>query len=579
MRPPAGRRVQVIQRRISDGLMIKPFPTLIIAVVLWSTHGSSVLAEELKGQVHSTQLQGTSTSNLIQGGTTSNVIQGETTSNVIQGGIKNEATLNPSLKVIPGQAKKFAPLRAETPQYFFPTGVKLTQFHGSSQIPAPDASPEPPLFNKIEQYKGSSRIGHPIAPISSYTLTPSIGIQEHRTSGTTAYSSQSGVTSYVPGLETTKVTIHPSVSSYVPGNHIQAVTTYGGITDYSRHGGEIIQPVRPINEAIHGSMRAVPGPVSKEGVTAYAPGYASISVPTIRGALSSSTPGHSFFSPATFSSVTQRNPGYEITIKTPRNGVVSWDSRYESTTVNTGLVKNTLGGMWYSNQGVRPEEGQRANTQSLPFKPMFAQAIVGPNPHPLNATALGLPGVHPIVTTELTWDEWYKRVARAVYTRWQTEDVGPGRATVSVTVTRDRMVAGKVIEFTPAPDVERDAAAETSFKEAALNAVNLVSQFEIPEFPQEADTPSVTFDVDLKRDVDGPVGFDVAAIPGSSPAKAESGIETKSIKTEKNSNRPKNATNKANRTKAKTGSGSASKKAPAAAKPQSELKMEVPQID
>ncbi len=543
----------------------------MFGVLLWAIQSGSALGEELKGKVDTTKLQGNSTND------------------VIQGGIKNDATLNPSLKVIPGQTRKFAPLRAETPQYFYPTGANLTQFHGNRQVGTPGVlgGGTPFLPSNVEQYRGSGRIGHPIAPISSYTLTPGIGVTHYNNSGVRAFSSQSGVSSYVPGYEITKVTQHPSVSSYQPGHQqVQQVTSHGGITTYDPyHGGIVNRPAPPINLTLHGSMRAVPAPPSRDGITAYAPGYASVPVPSIRAALTSNSPGQSFFSPATLSSVTHRNPGYQISIKTPRNGVVSWDSAYESTVVHPGLIKNTLGGMWYEN-GVRPEEGQRATAQSLPNKPVFAQALVGPPMNSLSATPLGLPGTHPVANTDISWEEWYKRVARAVYSRWQTEDVGPGHATVSVTVTKDHMVAGKVVDFTPAVDVERNVEAETSFKVAALNAVNLVSQFEIPNFPKGADAPSVTFEVDLKRDIDGPVGFDVAAVPGSktdtpgesasatsAPDQSESQVENAA---QQNS---KTKAGKGKKSKGKKGAKTASTKDTNSAKPAVELQMETPAAD
>lgn len=549
----------------------KTLLSLTVGIGLLLAQAATVFAEELKGQVDSTKLQGQS---------------GE---NVIQGGIKNEASLNPSLKVIPGQARKFAPLQAETPQYFYPTGANLTQFHGNRQYPAAGGlNPSAFLPTSVEQYRGGGRVGHPIAPISSYTLNPGLGVVHYNNSGVKTFSSQSGVSSYAPGYEISKVTTHPSVSSYAPGYHQPAqVTSHGGIIGLDPyHYSTLTHSVYPVNAALHGSMHAVPGPPMRDGVTAYSPGYASVQVPSIRAALTSNTPSQSFFSPATLSSVTHRNPGYQISIKTPRNGVVSWDSAYEATVVHPGLIKNTLGGMYYTN-GPHPDEGQRASAQSLPFKPIYAETLIGPQLHPLTATALGLPGTHAIANTEITWEEWYKRVARAVYSRWQTEDVGPGRATVSVTVTKDRMVGGKVIDFTPAVDVERNVAAETAFKVAALNAVNLVSQFEIPEFPKNADAPSVTFEVDLKRDVDGPVGFDVAAIPGSKP---EAAVETSA--SEKDASPPaesqvenapeqnsKSKSEKAKHSKSKKTIKSASKNDPETPKHPPELKMESPETD
>jgi hypothetical protein len=493
--------VKLLERRVAKIMSVYQLNNLVILSLIcglgfdWAFQTKPAWAAELQGKVDTTKLQGKSTDDFLQGG------------------IKNEATLNPSLKVIPGQARKSAPLRAETPQYFYPTSAKLTQFHGNQQVPTLDVSQRPFLPSNVEQFSGSGRVGHPIAPISSYTLTPEISTVRHTSSGSTVVSSQKGVSSYVPGYEISTVHSQKGVSTYVPGHvyPLQQITTHGGIATYDPNHGTISNfHALPLNGAGHGSLQAAPQPPSKEGVTAYAPGYAAVPVPAT--SLATSTPGDSLLTPTIHSVTATRVPGYQIAIKTPRNGVVCWNSSYEATTVNPGLIKNTLGGMWYSE---RPE-GQSAS--ALGLKPVYAEALIDPTHRPLKAVALGLPGTHQIANTEITWEEWYKRVARAVYARWQNEDVGPGHATVSVTVTRDRMLVGKVTNFTPAVDVERDVAAETNFRESAVKAVNLVSQFEIPEFPPTANVPAVTFEIDMKRDVDGPVGFDVAAVPESTQA-------------------------------------------------------------
>jgi hypothetical protein len=445
--------------------------------------------------------------------------------NVIQGGIKDEATLEPSLKVIPGQVRKqgsAGQLQSEVPQYFFPSGAKLTQYRGGTQVPNPYSAPgrytaQTPSLD-VQQFSGN-RGPHYIAPISSYTLLPQRAVQSYHTSGYSATSSIRGVTSYVPGYEVTKVDTHKGITAYAPGHAAQQpAVAQKGVATYSPGYSFEFTRLTPLGGLAHGGARPVPGPVAREGVTAYAPGYQTISVPvTTHSGTSVSTPGHSSYTPGSTSTSTQQHPGYQITIKTPKNGIVCWDSNYETTTVHNGLIKNTLGGMWFHgspSEHVTPETERGPGTSELPFKPMFAVPVVDLPGKSLQAQALGLPGVHPVAATapELSWDEWYKRVARAVYRRWQNADVGPGHATVAVTVNKDRSLSGRVVDFTPAVGVERDVDEETGFKRAALDAVNLVSEFEIPPFPPSAnDAPSVTFDIEMKREVDGPSGFDVAS--------------------------------------------------------------------
>ena len=62
--------------------------------------------------------------------------------------------------------------------------------------------------------------------------------------------------------------------------------------------------------------------------------------------------------------------------------------------------------------------------------------------------------------------------------------------------------------------VARNIDAETNFKQCALNAVQLVKQYEIPKFPENADLPRVTFDLEMKRNVESRPGFDVAGNDG-----------------------------------------------------------------
>jgi hypothetical protein len=127
------------------------------------------------------------------------------------------------------------------------------------------------------------------------------------------------------------------------------------------------------------------------------------------------------------------------------------------------------------------------------------------------ATGLLLPQLRAQALEKISWDEWYKRVARAIYCRWQYAEVGPGVATVRMVVTKDRDISCQLIDFQPATDIKRDAVAETFFRESALKAVRMVTKFEIPELPTPLDSDKVVFDLDLKRVVDGPVGVDVAS--------------------------------------------------------------------
>lgn len=474
----------------------------------------------------------------LQGKVDTTHASGGTDGNFIQGGIKNEATIEPSLKVIPGQTKRrplTGKLQAETPQYFFPSNAKLTQYHGSQQLDNPRppggyAAQTPSI--DVQQFSGN-RGPHQIAPISSYTLMPHTSVQNYHNSGWSATSSVRGVTSYVPGYDITRVETQKGISGYVPGHSAQQpYSTQKGVATFSPGYEFNFTRVTPIGGLAHGGARPVPGPTAREGVTAYAPGFETVPVAsTTHSTISTSTPGHFFSTPTTGSTTTTHVPGYQVTIKTPKSGVVCWDSNYETSHVSNNLIKNTLGGMWFHNpnqpEHVTPETAGGPGTERLAMTPMFAVPVVATPQRGLQALPLGMNGNKTSVVanpnsesataaeTGATWGEWYKRVARAVYRRWENADVGAGNARVSVTVNPDRTIVGRVVDFTPAVDVERDAEQETAFKKAALDAVNLVSEFEIPEFPSDANGAAVSFEVEMKREVDGPVGFDVASTPNT----------------------------------------------------------------
>lgn len=508
----------------------------------------------------------------LQGKVDTTQASGGAGANYIQGGIKNEATIEPSLKVIPGQAAKRRPLtgklQAETPQYFFPANAKLTQYHGANNISDPSPQRQSPYAAQtpsfdVQQFSGS-RGPHQIAPISSYTLMPQTSIQTHHNSGWSATSSVRGVTSYVPGYDITRVETQKGVSGYVPGHSTQQpYSSQKGVATFSPGYEFNFTRLTPPGGLANGGARPVPGPTSREGVTAYAPGFETVPVAsTTHSTITSSTPGRFFNTPTTSGTTTTHVPGYQVTIKTPKSGVVCWDSNYETSHVSNNLIKNTLGGMWFHNpnqpEHVTPVAAGGPETERLAMTPMFAVPVVAVPPRGLQAIPLGMTGNKANVVANpngetataadanSTWGEWYKRVARAVYRRWQNADVGPGNARVSVTVNPDRTIVGRVVDFTPAVDVERDAEQETAFKKAALDAVNLVSEFEIPEFPSDANGSAVSFEVEMKREVDGPVGFDVASTPNTQNVVAED--QSKGTSNEGASgNKPEQKNSKANK--------------------------------
>ncbi|MBX9669545.1 MAG: hypothetical protein K2X93_18120 [Candidatus Obscuribacterales bacterium] len=461
----------------------------------------SFAATDLEGKVDTTQLATDET---------------DTQRQPLQGGVKNEASLNPSLKVIPGQKAK-ANLKSEIPKYFYPNGAKLTQYRGSAPVFSSGEPTEYPMLrSQSPTLAPSPRVWHIIPSVSSYTMTPRNGIMSWVDGyGESNSTNSRTLANYRPAREVVQRSSVNGITSYAPGYDVQQSTACSGITQYDspRFPAPQFSPAQIAR--MFGERLSAPVSIAHNGITSYAPGYDAISLPPSRKGITSFGPERKIDNGTMGSANGSRTPAYAVAINTPKNGVVCWDSRYESSVASNGLIKETTDGMW-SSPVTRPESNIVPTTQELANKPLFVQPVVDME-HPLRAQTLPLGGIEKSAVLaapeeKMSWDEWYKRVARAIYARWQNANVGPGAARVVVTVTRDRELYGRVTEFWPAQDVARDVDDETDFKSDALKSINLVSSFEIPEFPDGADVPSVSFEVDLKRQVDGPTGFDVAGV-------------------------------------------------------------------
>lgn len=391
----------------------------------------------------------------------------------IEGGIKDDESLKHSLKVIKG-------IPDSLPSNQYP--LQVEQFRGSRSTSNPRRPPgwSPPA-QTWDHY--GRPIGGSIPPIYSYTLTPRNGVMTYQPGLEMTPSTRSGVMTFSPGF-----TVSGSSSGISRGNGIttfdtvvdvSAISTRSGVSSWVPGWGTISGP-----GDIYAWMKSTP--FSFHGVTSYTRGGGES---TIYSADSHAT-----------------KPGTSEYMSTSHNGITCWSPGYEVQISSAGLTKETLGGIWSAPGGVRPQPGLIATTEALPRPQFFVQPVIGEGP--LMARAQTLPGIEVSV---VTWEQWYKTVARAIYSRWRYAEVAPGVAKVRVTVLRNRELAARVVDFVPVLGVDRNADNEKAFKEAALKAVNSVESYEIPPFPKGVDSPQVSFDVDMKRSVEGDSGFDVSS--------------------------------------------------------------------
>lgn len=305
---------------------------------------------------------------------------------------------------------------------------------------------------------------------------------------------------YQPGMEMTPTTVN-GVMTFSPGYSITGsslgISNGHGITTFD-------------------TMADVSAFSTRSGVTSWAPGWGTIT--GLGGNFSSwmSSAPFSFHGVTSYmkgdegtiysATAHATKPGTSEYLTTSSNGVTCWSPGYEVQISSAGLTKETLGGVWSAPGGVRPQPGLIATTQALPSPQYFTQPVVGEGP--MMAQAQILPGIE---VGAVTWEQWYKTVARAIYSRWRYAEVMPGLAKVRVTVLRNRELGARVVDFVPQLGVDRNADDEKVFREAALKAVKSVESYEIPTFPKGIDSPQVSFDVELKRTVDGDNGFEVSS--------------------------------------------------------------------
>jgi hypothetical protein len=188
---------------------------------------------------------------------------------------------------------------------------------------------------------------------------------------------------------------------------------------------------------------------------------------------------------------------------TPRNGIMTY---------SPGLAVKKI---------AQPTILQRHANLTLAFPNTNAQAIIpttnlqmmgtgahvtqwAPEPVQMKATELSLvpriPQKH--LAPPINWQAWYQRVLHAVYADWRNDAVGAGKTTLLLTVYDTKNVDCKVIDFSPADGANRDAKAETAFRESALKTITSLDGNDIWAFPVAAIRPKkIVFDMQFDHAV------------------------------------------------------------------------------
>jgi hypothetical protein len=403
----------------------------------------------------------------------------------LKGGVKSDAPLQPSVHVVPQGAGK--PIQGGTGNTILQSGAGNSTLNGGAGIPSLQTG------IPYQQYNGSHPVNNQIPPTTSYTFTPHTSTMQ-----------VPGTYSYTPGTQFRGVMNYDGASGTT---QVQSTTTTGG-SGY----GDTYTSSRGVTTSSGytiGRATVTPGTVAAEGPGSFSV-YSRWGESVKKGL--TYAPGFEPKSESTDGRLAYNSPSTSTTIFGAHNGVVTYVPGYEVTINTVGIEKQTVGGLW-SIPEIQP---MHALDGMLRAPKTFAQ-ILSPDVHPLLAKAQLLPSLIPQNDKVLDWKLWYQRVAAAIYGRWKYADVGPGTATVRVTVTANREVSAQIINFEPAPDVERSATAETAFRETALHAVNLVTTAEIPHFPKNSEnTSQVKFDVDMRRAAAGAAGYDVATTASGS---------------------------------------------------------------
>lgn len=417
----------------------------------------------------------------------------------LQGGIQQKATVHPGVTLFSGSSAT-APLEGGTGVVQFSGGARMYQGRPApylhSQVPSV-SSANPYLQSQANNLQSqlAARSGA-IPALTTYTLAPGIkqyGLEPYVThtpstvshgvsywgeagSNTTtttvkAVQSRSGVSTYEPGLEVTSV---PATPVAQPSGLVCAFHQMHGSLPCLCNGKQGWSPKPeeredPKVEQLVGDRRINSGVVS---------------------------------TPVTTSNSVSFSRGGEVNVYSKHAGISTYAPGYSVTINSPNLKAETLSGKWSTNL---PKELTAqplgVTAQTPPFEPTYVN--IQRLPEEKMATTMAMPMSN---KPSASWHDWFHDVAQVIYAHWQYADVGVGTAKLSVTVTPERIFSAQVIDFIPAEGVPRNVKVETKFRESALAAANKVEAYTVPQFPTGGTSKPITFDIDMRRTVDGPAG-------------------------------------------------------------------------
>jgi hypothetical protein len=193
---------------------------------------------------------------------------------------------------------------------------------------------------------------------------------------------------------------------------------------------------------------------------------------------------------------------------TPRNGTMIWDPNYAVRKVPVAELQRRNLNLSLDLPGSTNLQLSNPATSIKRLEFSAPQPTPPPPPAELKAVQFEIPEAK--LPPPANWDEWYRRVAKAVYEQWKQKAIGPGKSTLTVTVFNTHNVDAKVVEFIPAEGANRDGKAETTFREASIMSITNLDGLPLWEFPVAKTVPKkIAFDMEFDHSVGEPAGVTV----------------------------------------------------------------------